>query len=195
MQVVLLEKQNEYLLSPQVDTFYLVLLDPKLQQGKIKVDLAFKKENVSCQLLFLGRLAIGSQWQLTSTIKHLVAKTTCLTNVFLTQADESKMDYFGQIFIDQKASQTKSFLKEQILVLGQNTFNRSRPILEIFNNQVQASHSASSSRLNEAELFYLMSRGFKKALAQEILEKAFFNKILETIKVEAARNLIKGYLC
>lgn len=195
MKVVLLEKQTEFSLEPQVDTFYLVLLGPKLQQGKIKVDLSFKKENVSCQLLFLGRLAKGSHWQLESNMRHLVSKTTCFTNVYLSQADESRVDYFGQIYIDRLASQTKSFLKEQSLTLGKNIYNRSRPILEIFNNKVKASHSASSSRLNEVDLFYLMSRGFKKVEAEKILETAFFNKVLEAIKVEEVRKLIESYLC
>ncbi len=195
MQVVLLNKQAEFMLAPQADTFYLVLLDSKLSQGKVKVDLVFKKEAVSCQLLFLGRLAKGSHWQLESNIKHFVAKTTCFTNVYLSQSDESRVDYFGQIYIDKKAAQTKSFLTEQSLTLGKNTYNRSRPILEIFNHRVKASHSASSSRLNEADLFYLMSRGFKKAEAEKILEEAFFNKVVDSIKVELARKLIKDYLC
>ena len=113
----------------------------------------------------------------------------------MTQSNESRIDYFGQIYIDRLASQTKSFLKEQSLILGKATYNRSRPILEIFNNQVKASHSASSSRLDEADLFYLMSRGFKKVEAEKILEEAFFNKVLDSIKVETARKLIKDYLC
>lgn len=195
MQVVLLEQQPEFVLEPKVDTFYLLLLNKNAEQGKIKVDLSFKKEAVSCQLLFLGRLKKNSSWQLESNMKHLVSRTSCLTNVYLSQADGSRVDYFGQIYIDRLASQTKSFLKEQSLVLGQDTYNRSRPVLEIFNNKVKASHSASSSRLNEADLFYLMSRGFKKKEAEKFLEAAFFNKVLESIKEELAHKLIESYLC
>jgi Fe-S cluster assembly scaffold protein SufB len=195
MQVVLLEKQSEFILEPKADTFYLVLLNKNTEQGKIKVDLSFQKTGVSCQLLFLGRLKNNSSWQLESNAKHLASKTSCLTNVYLSQSDASRVDYFGQIYIDRLASQTKSFLQEQSLILGSATYNRSRPILEIFNHQVKASHSASSSRLNEADLFYLMSRGFKKAEAQKILEEAFFNKVLDSIKIKSARKLIKDYLC
>ena len=195
MKVVLLEKQSEFILEPKVDTFYLVLLDKNAEQGKIKVNLSFKKENISCQLLFLGRLKKNSSWQLESNMKHLASQTSCLTNVYLSQANASRVDYFGQIYIDQLASQTKSFLKEQSLILGKNTYNRSRPILEIFNNKVKASHSASSSRLNETDIFYLMSRGFKKIEAEKILEEAFFNKVLDSIKIESVRKLIESYLC
>lgn len=195
MKVVLLEKQSEFILEPKVDTFYLVLLDKNEEQGKIKVDLFFKKAAVSCQLLFLGRLKNNSSWQLGSNMRHLASHTSCLTNVYLSQADESRVDYFGQIYIDQLASQTKSFLKEQSLILGKNTYNRSRPILEIFNHKVKASHSASSSRLRESDLFYLMSRGFKKVEAEKILEEAFFNQVLDAIKIESAHKLIESYLC
>jgi len=195
MQMVLLEKKTEFILEPKADTFYLVLLDKNAEQGKIKVDISFQKPGVSCQLLFLGRLKNNSSWQLESNTRHFVTGTSCLTNVYLSQADEARVDYFGQIYIDQEASQTKSFLKEQSLILGKATYNRSRPILEIFNNKVKASHSASSSRLSEVELFYLMSRGFKKIDAEKILEEAFFNKVLDSIKVKAAHKLIGGYLC
>lgn len=195
METVLLQGQSEFILEPKVDTFYLVLLDKNAEQGKIKVDLSFKKEDLACQLLFLGRLKKNSSWKLESNMRHSVSRTSCLTNVYLSQADESRVDYFGQIYIDQQASQTKSFLKEQSLMLGQATYNRSRPILEIFNNRVKASHSASSSRLSEIDLFYLMSRGFKKVAAEKILEEAFFNKVLDSIKIESARKLIESYLC
>ena len=194
MKFVLLEQKTDFILEPQEDVFYLVLLDRSAKQGKVKVDLTFKKSGVSCQLLFLGRLDDDSVWQLESNMKHLVPKTSCLTDVYLSQAKKSRVDYFGQIYIDQKATQTKSFLKEQSLVLGQATYNRSRPILEIFNNKVKASHSASSSRLNETDLFYLMSRGFERQEAEKILEEAFFNKILTEVKLPAAKKLIQAYL-
>lgn len=195
MQAVLLKEQTEFILEPKVDTLYLVLLDKNANQGKIKIDISFKKMGVSCQLLFLGRLKNNSSWQLESNTKHFASKTSCLTDAYLSQADASRVDYFGQIYIDRLASQTKSFLKEQSLILGNATYNRSRPILEIFNNKVKASHSASSSRLNEVDLFYLMSRGFKKVEAEKILEEAFFNKVLDSIKIKSARKLIKDYLC
>lgn len=194
MQVILLEQKTDFILEPQEDTFYLVLLDKFSKQGKVKVDLTFKKSGVNCQLLFLGRLNSNSNWQLESNMKHLAPKTSCLTDVYLSQTDQSRVDYFGQIYIDQQAPSTKSFLKEQSLVLGQATYNRSRPILEIFNNKVKASHSASSSRLSETDLFYLMSRGFNRQEAEKILEEAFFNKILTTIKLPVAKKLIKDYL-
>ena len=194
MKFILLEQKTDFILEPQEDVFYLVLLDRSAKQGKVKVDLTFKKSGVSCQLLFLGRLDDDSVWQLESNMKHLVPKTSCLTDVYLSQAKKSRVDYFGQIYIDQKATQTKSFLKEQSLVLGQSTYNRSRPILEIFNNKVKASHSASSSRLNETDLFYLMSRGFERQEAEKILEEAFFNKILTEVKLPAAKKLIQAYL-
>ncbi len=194
MQVVLLEQQTDYILEPVEDTFYLVLLNKSKKQGKIKVDLTFKKSAVNCQLLFIGRLSSDSNWQLESNMRHLASKTSCLTDVYLSQTDQSKVDYFGQIYIGQQAPNTKSFLKEQSLVLGQATYNRSRPILEIFNNKVKASHSASSSRLSEIDLFYLMSRGFNRQEAEKILEEAFFNKILAAVKLPVAKKLIKDYL-
>jgi len=194
MQIVVIDQLGDHLLQPQEDTLFLVLLDQQAKQGQLKVDLTFVKPSVSCHLIFIGRLAKDSSWQLESNMKHLVDHTSCMTDVYLSQADRSRVDYFGQIHIGAKAFATKSFLMEQSLSLGQSIFNRSRPILEIFNNKVKASHSASSSRLNETDLFYLMSRGLNRSEAEKLLEEAFFNKILDTIKSAPAKKMIQEYL-
>lgn len=194
-KLVLINQLRQYDLYPTEDTLYLILLDRQLTQGQLSVSLSFAKSGVACRLLVIGRLAAGSSWKLETNMHHLVSKTSCQTDVFLSQADRSRVDYYGQIYIDRQAQMTKSFLKEQSLTLGQATYGRSRPILEIYNNKVQASHSASSSRLDENELFYLMSRGFKRSEAEKILEEAFFTKILYTVSDRQARQLIKDYLC
>lgn len=196
MKLVLLSQQTAFSLSPTESTLYLVLLDQQAREGQVKVDLHFTTSDVACQLLFIGRLAVGSDWQLETNMYHQVPKTSCMTDVYLSQADRSKVDYFGQIYIDRQATHTKSFLQEQSLVIGRSTSNRSRPILEIFNNKVKASHSASSSRLNESDVFYLMSRGLLRAEAEKLLEQAFFDRILaEKVKDKTARQLISDYLC
>jgi Fe-S cluster assembly scaffold protein SufB len=195
MKLLLLDPQANHQLSPEEDTLCLLLLDQKARQGTAKVDLSFKTSGVTCRLLFIGRLAAQSTWQLESNMHHLTDHTSCQTDVYLSQADASRVDYFGQIHIARNARDTKSFLKEQSLTLGRATFNRSRPILEIFNNKVKASHSASSSRLNESDLFYLMSRGFDRQEAEKILEEAFFNQIIDTVKSSQAKKMIKDYLC
>lgn len=194
MQIVLIDQLGDHLLQPEEDTLFLVLLDQQAKQGQVKVDLSFLKPKVNCQLIFIGRLAADSSWQLESNMKHLTDHTSCMTDVYLSQADRSRVDYFGQIHIGEKAFATKSFLMEQSLSLGQSVFNRSRPILEIFNNKVKASHSASSSRLSETDLFYLMSRGLQRSEAEKLLEAAFFNKILDTIKSAPAKKMIEEYL-
>lgn len=194
-KLVLINQLRRYDFYPTVDTLYLVLLDQQLAQGQLSVNLSFATAGVDCRLLVVGRLAAGSSWQLETNMRHLSTKTSCQTDVFLSQADRSRVDYYGQIYIDRHATLTKSFLKEQSLTVGQATYNRSRPILEIYNNKVKASHSASSSRLDVNELFYLMSRGFSIEEAVKILEEAFFNKILDTVHDRQAKQLIKDYLC
>jgi Fe-S cluster assembly scaffold protein SufB len=195
MQTVLLTNQQNFVLSPDEDTFYLVLLDKKAKNGQVKVDLSLKRTGLNCQLLFLGILTSGSDWQLTSEIKHLASKCSCLAEVYLSQKQQSKVNYFGRIYIAQTALQSKSFLKEQSLIMGQAVYNQSQPTMEIFNNRVQASHSVSISHPDKNALFYLMSRGFMQEEAEKILERAFFNKVLDTVKVVEAHQLIGNYLC
>lgn len=195
MKTVVLKSQAEFILKPQEDTLYLVLLSSNGDNSKVKVDLFFRKSRVNCRLLFLGRNLSNGEWQIESNANHFAEHTSCNIDVYLSLANKAKVDFFGKIFIDKKAFHAKSFLQERGLVIGDSVYNRSQPVLEIFNNKVKASHSASCARLNKDDLFYLMSRGFNKQEAESILEKAFFDLVLGSIKDKKAHKIVEDYLC
>lgn len=96
----------------------------------------------------------------------------------------------GLISIGKNASQTESYLKINSLVLGGNAKVEVLPKLEINTNDVKAGHGAAISRINDEELFYLMSRGLSEVQAKKLildgLVEAFLDraKLSDTIKQE-----------
>jgi len=81
----------------------------------------------------------------------------------------------GKIKIAKNVSGINAFLKFKVLLLGKNSRATVKPELEIESNDVKASHSASIGRVDEEQLFYLMSRGLSRQKAIELIVKAFLN--------------------
>lgn len=98
--------------------------------------------------------------------------------------DNSTSVYRGKIKITNKGQKTESFLSDHTLLLGKESMSYSIPSLEIDANDVKASHSASSGKIEQEILFYLMSRGLNIKKAEKILTTGFlfdiFNKVTES---------------
>ncbi|MEM4397166.1 MAG: SufD family Fe-S cluster assembly protein [Candidatus Woesearchaeota archaeon] len=106
-------------------------------------------------------------------------KSDILVKGVLNQKSQSV--YRGKIKITEKGNKTISFLSDHSLLLGENSYSYSIPSLEIDTNDVKASHSASTGKIEKELLFYLMSRGINKQEAEKLITKGFlfdiFNKI------------------
>ncbi|MBI4052903.1 MAG: SufD family Fe-S cluster assembly protein [Candidatus Diapherotrites archaeon] len=108
--------------------------------------------------------------------------------------DTSSTVYRGLIKIDKDAKGTDSFLQDRVLHLSKGVKSNSIPSLVIDNNDVKASHGATTSRLSDQMLFYLRSRGLSRELAQKIMVEGFLDGIVQGIPDEEARRKISGLL-
>lgn len=79
----------------------------------------------------------------------------------------------GLIRINQKADNAQAFLKHAVLLIGDDSKAVSIPDMEISNHQVQASHASAIGPVDPSQLFYLMSRGFSKSDALDLIIKSF----------------------
>ena len=81
----------------------------------------------------------------------------------------------GKILIKKDAVGANAFLRFKVLLLGKNAKAEVDPELEILTNDVKASHAAAVGQVDEEQLFYLMSRGFDKQKAIELMVEAFLS--------------------
>ncbi|MEX1061840.1 MAG: SufD family Fe-S cluster assembly protein [Patescibacteria group bacterium] len=87
--------------------------------------------------------------------------------------DQAKARIRGLIKIKKGASGSRDFLEERTLLLGKESTVETVPDLEIEENDVSASHAASTSRVGEEELFYLQSRGISPKEATHLIVAGF----------------------
>ena len=88
------------------------------------------------------------------------------------------------------ASGSKGREEESVLLLGSKARNISVPLLLCGEHDVEGAHAASSGRLDEDVMFYILSRGISEEDARKLVAKASFDVILEDIPDERIREEI-----
>jgi len=105
-------------------------------------------------------------------------------------ADNSTGVFNGKIIVAQIAQKTNAFQSNRNLLLSNDANIYTKPQLEIFADDVKCSHGATSSQIEDSELFYLQARGIGKEMAKSLLTLAFAGEVLERI-TEKNKNYIE----
>lgn len=96
--------------------------------------------------------------------------------------DKSSLAFAGKIRIEKKAQKSHAYQKNQNLILSENAFVDSRPILEILADDVFCTHGSTTGPLSKDELLYLEVRGIQRQAAEHLLVEGFRNKVYHRIK-------------
>jgi len=91
--------------------------------------------------------------------------------------NKSKSLFKGMIRIKENASKSNSFLSGRSILLDPDAKSDAIPGLEIFTNDVKATHSASVAQIDEEQLFYLKTR----CLSHEEAERTIVEGFLEPL--------------
>ncbi len=94
----------------------------------------------------------------------------------------------GKIVVKQAAQKTNAFQSNRNILLSNDANIYTKPQLEIFADDVKCSHGATSSQIEDSELFYLQTRGITKEVARGLLIFAFGEDIVERIQHPALKN-------
>lgn len=101
--------------------------------------------------------------------------------------DFSRSSFEGKIMVRQAAQKTEAFQLNNNLLLNDHTHADSKPNLEIFADDVKASHGATIGQLDPEQLFYMKTRGFSEESAKNILVKGFCEEVINKIRVASLR--------
>ena len=91
--------------------------------------------------------------------------------------NKSKSLFKGMIRIKENASKSKSFLSGRSILLDEDAKSDAIPGLEIFTNDVKATHSASVAQIDEEQIFYLKSRCLSHAEAERTIVEGFLEPL------------------
>ena len=91
--------------------------------------------------------------------------------------DTSKSLFKGMVRINEQAGQSKSFLSGRSILLSKGARSDSIPGLEIFTNDVKATHSASVAQVDDEQIFYLGTRCLSHSEAERIIVEGFLEPL------------------
>jgi Fe-S cluster assembly protein SufD len=101
--------------------------------------------------------------------------------------DKARSVFAGLIRADYGAQKTNAFQLNRNLILSEGARADSMPKLEIMANDLRCTHGASTSRLNEDQIFYLMSRALPRAVAVRMMVDGFLAEIFDRIPLAMVR--------
>lgn len=96
---------------------------------------------------------------------------------------KGRYSFEGKIHVHPKAQQTKAYQLCNSLILSNEGRAYAKPNLEIFADDVKASHGATVGQIDEEALFYLTSRGVPSNEARMLLIEGFLSEILEEMEI------------
>jgi Fe-S cluster assembly protein SufD len=102
--------------------------------------------------------------------------------------DESRSVWQGMIYVAPGAIGTDGYQANRNLILNKGARADSIPGLEILADDVRCTHGATVGKIDEDQLFYLLSRGIPKREAEQLIVMGFFTPIMERIPFEGVQN-------
>lgn len=129
-----------------------------------------------------------------TAIDHEVGHTNSRES-FRILADGSGVGVFnGRIHIHRGADDSHSDLNTANLLLSESARINAKPELEIYAEEVTASHGATIGQLEDQALFYLRSRGIPADQASALLKQGFAAAPFENIESGPIREWLIGEL-
>ena len=125
-------------------------------------------------------------------VKHAVGGGTSNQLIKFVLDDDARGRFIGDLKIAPDAQQTEAHQTNRNLLLSETAEMRTQPQLEIYADDVQATHGASTGQLDESALFYMQQRGIDKKKARQLLVNAFMKEVLEGAGLGSLLNAIDG---
>ncbi len=112
------------------------------------------------------------------TTSTIVSKSIC--------KDGGRTSYRGLVHVDEGATNSKSFVRCDALILDDHSRSDTYPYQEIEERDAQIGHEATVSKVGDEQLFYLMSRGLSEEQAMGMIVNGFIEPVTRTLPMEYA---------
>ena len=105
--------------------------------------------------------------------------------------ERSRSVFYGTIEISDTAGQSNTYQQNDNLLLSKLARADSIPGMEIRTYDVRCTHGATIGRIDEEELFYLMSRGFTRPVAEGLAIRGYVEPVLAQVSDERCRDRLE----
>lgn len=149
----------------------------KQLRTSIKVQLA--EENSEAAIYGLARNSKEEESHIHAIVEHMAPHTRSRQHFKSVLRDQGRFSFEGKILVRPAAQKTEAYQLNNALLLSDEAVANAKPNLEIFADDVKATHGATVGQLDAEQLFYLRSRGLALEQAKEWLIEGFCQEILD----------------
>ena len=104
--------------------------------------------------------------------------------------DKSKAVFSGGVLVRKNAQKTVAKQTDKNLLLSKGARINTKPMLEIYADDVECTHGATAGSIASEALFYMQSRGIGIEMARKLLVNGFANQIIDNIQLESFKKYV-----
>lgn len=125
---------------------------------------------------------------------HIAPHTTSDLLYKSALTDEARSIFSGRIRVDKGAQGTDAYQANRNILLSEKAAAFPSPNLEIEANEVRCTHGATVGKVDQDQLFYLMSRGISRDVATRIVVEGFYEDVLQREPVASIRDNLRDLI-
>lgn len=151
----------------------------------IRVDI----EGEDCTTEIYG---LGQDGTIHTNVRHLVGGSSSNQLVKFVVPAAKTGSFYGELYIAKDAQKTDAHQTNRNLLLDRSARMNTKPQLEIYADDVKASHGASTGQLDTSSLFYMQQRCIDPETGRKLLIAAFMREVIATISDPTIREQIEN---
>lgn len=170
-------------------------INSKISWTQVEVGAAITWKYPSC--ILQGDNSVGEFYSVALTNGHMqadtgtkmihIGKNTRSTIVSKgISADQSSNSYRGLVKVIPRAEDARNYTQCDSMLVGNQCSANTFPYIEVGNASSQVEHEASTSKMNEEQLFYFKSRGICQEDAVSMIVNGFCKEVIRELPLEFA---------
>lgn len=154
----------------------------------LEIDLAGPGADLDLAGLYL--CTSDERLDLNVTVRH--SSSGCLSRQMFKGivGGTAGTSFDGLIYVAHGSQKTKAYQESHTILLSGTAVAEARPQLEIYADDVECSHGATSGFLDADQLFYMRSRGITEAEAKRLQIISFLAPVLERLPEDLRDDII-----
>lgn len=148
-------------------------------------------ENAQSESIGIAFAGPGQDQDTGAKVIHAAPNTTSIIRSKSISKGGGTATYRGLVHITDNATNAKSHVRCDALIIDGQSAAKTYPFMKVNNNQIDVTHEATTGRIGEEEVYYLMSRGLDEEQALKMIVNGFIEPIVKALPLEYAVELNK----
>ena len=143
-----------------------------------------KGEGAKGEILSVAYAGTGMHLDAGAKVTHVAPNTQSTIISKSISKDGGRAGYRGLVRMDDGATNAKSNVRCDALILDEDSRSDTYPYNEIEEQTGSVGHEATVSKVGDEQLFYLQSRGIDEAEAMSLIVRGFIEPITKELPLE-----------